>query len=158
MVHSLNPVELVRSKLNEMGYRGSILTSEATIHTVEDASRAVGVEEGLILKSILAMNEGDMVLVLMSGANRLDLKKAAGLMGVKRLRMATPQEVEDRTPFKPGGVPPIGYPFKIKALMDQDLFAYDTVWAAAGDDHSFFPVSPEDLRSYTDALVGEIKK
>ncbi|EHM10328.1 hypothetical protein TheveDRAFT_1206 [Thermanaerovibrio velox DSM 12556] len=158
MLCSSDPVGLVESKLQELGYRGSILKSVETIHTVQDASRAVGVEEGRILKSILLMDRGDLVLALMSGPNRLDLKRAAGLLGLKRLRMATYDEVITLTPFKPGGVPPVGYQFPIRSVMDEDLFLYDVVWAAAGDDHSFFPVSPEDLKGYTGAVVGEIKK
>ncbi|MCX7828046.1 MAG: YbaK/EbsC family protein [Thermanaerothrix sp.] len=158
MACSPDAVELVESRLKEMGYGGRVFKSAETIHTVQDASRAVGVEEGRILKSILLMDRGELVLALMSGTNRLDLKKAAGLLGLKRIRMATYDEVVALTPFKPGGVPPVGYQFPIRALMDEDLFLYDVVWAAAGDDHSFFPVSPEELKGYTGASVGDIKK
>ncbi|WP_281744683.1 aminoacyl-tRNA deacylase [Thermanaerovibrio acidaminovorans] len=158
MTADLDPVALVEGRLRELRYQGRILRSQDTIHTVDDAARTVGVEPRRILKSILVMDQGELKLALMCGPNRLDLKKMARLMGVKRLRMATFDEVVSMTPFKPGGVPPLGYPVQPPAAMDQDLFHYDVVWAAAGDDHSFFPVSPGDLRDYTQALVGEIAK
>ena len=65
---------------------------------------------------------------------------------------------EEWSGFRPGGVPPVGYPEQPVTLIDEDLFRYGTVWAAAGTDHAFFPVSPDELLRITQGRRAEIKK
>ena len=94
----------------------------------------------------------------MSGANRVDSKSVAHALGGKRGRMMSPNEVFERYGFKIGGVPPIGYDEKMRAVLDEDLFKYKTVWSAAGTDHAFFPVEPERLLKLTGGIKAQIKK
>ena len=152
------PVRKVEKTLQDLGYSGDIIFSEETIFTVEDASRAVGVPPEEILKTLVLLADDSPVLVLLSGVNRVHLKKVKALLGAKRVKMSTPEFVYEYSGFQVGGVPPLGYPEQLPALLDEDLFQHTAVWAAAGTDHAFFPISPEMLREYTRGEKGDIKK
>ncbi|HOO63807.1 MAG TPA: YbaK/EbsC family protein [Synergistaceae bacterium] len=154
----VEPVEKVRNRLDELGYEGEIVFSRETIFTVEDASQAVGVPPEEILKTLVLLVDDSPVLVLLSGINRVHLKKVKALLGAKKVKMCSPEFVYEYSGFQVGGVPPLGYPEELPALLDEDLFLYHTVWAAAGTDHAFFPVSPEKLREYTRGNKGDLKK
>jgi len=154
-----DPVEKVRRFLDERGYTGRIHTSAETIFTVEDASRTVGAPPEAILKTIVLQADGEFVLALMSGVNKVDLKTLKKLLpGVKRVSMSNPETVYGFSGFAVGGVPPVGYPAKLKTFLDEDLFTQETVWAAAGSDHAFFPVSPFELLEMTGGERAGIKK
>ena len=155
-----DPVGAVSSYLSASGFEGRIFHTEETIFTVSDASSAVGAPEEEILKSILLrVNRGEyFALALMSGINRVDTKKIKKIMGVSHVSFANPEECSNWSGFKPGGVPPVGYPEQPKTLLDEDLFKYSEVWAAAGTDHEFFPISPEELMRITEGEKVDIKK
>lgn len=144
-------VSRVRAALDEAGAADiSIIEAEGTIFTVEDAARTVGAPPEEILKSLIFLVDGSPCLVLMSGVNKVDAKAVARALGGKKAKMAQPDDVFERFGFRVGGVPPIGYPLRLPALLDEDLFRYPAVWAAAGTDHAFFPIAPERLL----AMVG----
>ncbi len=150
-------VERVREFLRMKDYPVDIILSRETIFTVEDASKAVGAPAEHILKSLVLLADDAPILALMSGVNKVDVKKVRRAVGAKKVRMASPEYVFQWSGFKIGGVPPVGYPEEIPALMDEDLFLYSTVWAAAGTDHAFFPVSPADLAGLTGGQKQDIK-
>ena len=155
-----DPVGAVREFLAGRSFAGEIIHTDATIFTVADASAAVGAPEPEILKSILLrVNRGEsFALALMSGVNMVDTKKIKKILGVSHLSFAAPDACIEWSGFHPGGVPPVGYPEQPKTLLDEDLFCYKTVWAAAGTDHDFFPVSPEELMRITAGERADIKK
>lgn len=153
-----DPVENVRRFLEDAGHEGEIVFSEDSIRTVDDASRTVGAPPEEILKTLVLLADEKPVIVLMSGPNRVDLKKVRTLLGAKKVLMAKPEWVFDYAGFRVGGVPPVGFPGKPMALLDEDLFMFETVWAAAGTDHSFFPVNPGTLQEYTSGSRSDIKK
>lgn len=154
------PVQAVSKFLEDSGYNGKILHTEATIFTVTDASSAVGAPEPEILKSILLrVNRGEyFALALMSGVNRVETKKIKKILGASHVSFADPENCYAWSGFHPGGVPPVGYPEQPRTLLDEDLFIHETVWAAAGTDHAFFPISPEELLKITNGERFDIKK
>lgn len=154
----LDSVEKVRRFLEDAGHAGDILFSEETIRTVDDASRTVGAPPEEILKTLVLLADEEPVIVLMSGPNRIDLKKIRTLLGAKRVSMAKPEWVTEYSGFKVGGVPPVGFPGRPRTLLDEDLFMFEIVWAAAGTDHAFFPVNPATLCDYTSGQRCDIKK
>lgn len=156
----MDPVQKVRDALNNSGASDiDIKIVDSTIFTVEDAANTIGVPPCEILKSlIILLDKSEPCLVLMSGANRVDAKLAAHALGGKRSRMMPPEEVYERYGFHVGGVPPVGYDEKLRAVLDEDLFNYKTVWSAAGTDHAFFPVEPERLLTLTHGVMAAIKK
>jgi len=151
-------VEKVKKFLETRQCDTEIFYTGESIFTVEDASRAVGAPHEEILKSLLLIVDGIPVLALMSGTNRVDLKKVKKLLGARKVSMAKPDYVYEYSGFRIGGVPPIGYKEQPMTLLDQDLFKYPNVWAAAGNDHSFFPISPSQLGEITNGRKAEIRK
>lgn len=153
-----DPVSKVQEALDALHYEGKIIHSDATIFTVDDASKAIGVTPGEILKSLIFMVDDQPWLVLMSGPNRVHSGKVKRAAKGHRVTMASPEYVYENFGFKIGGVPPLGYPSPLPALVDEDLWNYDTVWAAAGTDHAFFPVSAEQICGYVNGTRADVKK
>ncbi|MBN1333951.1 MAG: YbaK/EbsC family protein [Synergistales bacterium] len=156
--HLNEAVEKVKEFLEKKGCDCEIFYTRDTIFTVEDASRAVGVPPEEILKSLMLLVDGIPVLALMSGTNRVDLKKIKRFLNARKVRMADPGYVYDYSGYRIGGVPPVGYPDRLTTLIDEDLFNFPTVWAAAGNDHSFFPVRPSKLLEITYGDKCDIRK
>ncbi|MCU0482810.1 MAG: YbaK/EbsC family protein [Chloroflexi bacterium] len=132
-----------------------------TSHTADDAARALGVELGQIVKSLVFVAPGSTdelrpILCLVAGINRVDLARLAAVTGEPRVRRASAREARQLSGFSIGGIPPIGHPGPIRAVMDPDLGRYPVVWAAAGLDRAVFPVPPAALRVLADAFVAPI--
>ncbi len=153
-----DPIQKVQEALDALHYDGKIIHSDATIFTVDDASRAIGVKPEEILKSLIFMVDGVPWLVLMSGPNKVHSGKVKRLTKGHKVTMASPDYVFENFGFKIGGVPPVGYPVELPALLDDDLWKYDIVWAAAGTDHAFFPIEPERLLQFVKGRREVVKK
>ena len=153
-------VKKVQEHLQNVGCTAKIIHTDATIFTVADASRAIGASEEAILKSIiLRVNHGEShALALMSGANFVDTKKVRRALGAKHVSFESGENCEALFGFKPGGVPPVGYSEPIVALLDSDLWGQEIVWSAAGTDHDFFPISPDELLRITNGQRADIAK
>lgn len=121
--------------------------------TAEDAARACGCATGQIVKSLVfrGRDSGALVLLLVSGANRVDMELAARAAG-EPLARAEADEVRARTGFAIGGVAPIGHIEAPRIWIDRDLMRFGTVWAAAGAPDAVFAVAPGDLARVTDAV------
>ena len=121
--------------------------------TVAEAAAAVGVAEGQIVKSLVVRRaSGAPVVVAVCGTNRLDLEKVAALVG-EPVEMAPAKWVREVTGFAIGGVPPAGHASPIETLVDEDLLAFDEVWAAAGNPFEVFRITPAELVELTGGRV-----
>src|SRR3954471_11988073 len=119
-------------------------------HTAEQAAAAIGVDVGAIVKSLVFLRDGRPVLVLCSGANKVD--EAA--LGVERARAATVREVTGQAI---GGVAPYGHPAPIETLVDEDLMTFGEVWAAAGHPNRVFPITPVELLRRTNGTPARVR-
>lgn len=151
-------VKKVQRSLLDKGFPVEVTVCEASISTVREAALAVGAPEEHILKSLIFLADDEPILVLMAGENRVDSKKLRKAAGAKKIRMADADFVYQWSGFRTGGVPPVGYDEKPRTFLDEDLFLYPIVWAAAGTDHSFFPISPSDLADITAGTECALKK
>jgi prolyl-tRNA editing enzyme YbaK/EbsC (Cys-tRNA(Pro) deacylase) len=127
--------------------------------TAGDAARAIGVGVGQIVKSLIFTVDGEVVVALVSGPNRLDearLAAAAGRPGAAVGR-ADADAVRAATGYPIGGVPPFGYARPLATFLDEDLLGYDEVWAAAGTPHHNFSVDPAALAAATGAQVAPLR-
>ena len=93
--------------------------------------------------------------MIASGANRVNVDKIADLLGEK-ITKADADFVRERTGFAIGGVPPVGHAEPLKTFIDEDLFEYDVIWAAAGTPHAVFKLKPDDLLKMTGGEVVSI--
>jgi prolyl-tRNA editing enzyme YbaK/EbsC (Cys-tRNA(Pro) deacylase) len=155
---------LVRRVVDAAARKGAtlpVVVLDASTHTAEDAARALGVELGQIVKSLVfvAPRESEAhepVLCLVAGTNRVDLRLLAAVVDEPGIRRATAREARDLTGFPIGGIPPLGHGRSVRVVMDPDLDRFAEVWAAAGLDRAVFPVAPADLRRLTDAIVAPV--
>jgi prolyl-tRNA editing enzyme YbaK/EbsC (Cys-tRNA(Pro) deacylase) len=124
----------------------------AGTRTAVDAATAVGCEVGQIVKSLVVLAGDTPSLALVSGANRLDLRRLEPLFGAPA-RMAPADAARAATGYSIGGVPPVGLASPLRVLMDADLLGYDLVWAAAGGPDAVFSITPARLLELTGAKV-----
>jgi prolyl-tRNA editing enzyme YbaK/EbsC (Cys-tRNA(Pro) deacylase) len=113
--------------------------------TAEDAARAIGCDVAQIVKSLVFLADGDPVLALTSGRNRVDVERISGLCGGAQVRKANADEVRAATGYAIGGTPPFGHDRALRCFVDEDLMGFDLVWAAAGTPDGVFPLTPADL-------------
>jgi prolyl-tRNA editing enzyme YbaK/EbsC (Cys-tRNA(Pro) deacylase) len=141
-----------------LGLRIEVREFPEGTRTAEDAARAIGVQVGQIVKSLVFLADGRPVLCLVSGLNRLDPARLAVLAGAADVRRAAADEVERATGFIIGGVPPFGHSQRLPVYCDRDLTAYDLVWAAAGTPRAVFSVEPKPLVRACGATVADLKE
>src|SRR5690348_5662946 len=126
------------------------------VTTAAAAAAALGVEVGQIANSLIFDADGDPLLVLTSGAHRVDTAKVAALNGVTAVRRASPDFVREHTGQAIGGVAPVGHPKPVRTLVDTALEQYDEVWAAGGIPHAIFPTTFAELVRMTDGTPAEV--
>jgi Cys-tRNA(Pro) deacylase len=124
--------------------------------TAADAARAVGCDVAQIVKSLVFVADGAAVVALVSGANRVDPDRLASALGARNVRRATGDEARTATGFAIGGVPPFGHATRLTVLVDADLMAHPTVWAAAGLPDAVFAITPADLVRASGGRIVEI--
>jgi prolyl-tRNA editing enzyme YbaK/EbsC (Cys-tRNA(Pro) deacylase) len=142
----------VAAALAEHGLPAQVIVLAQLATTAQMAADALSVEVGRIVKSLLfkGKESGRPYLLLVSGANRVHEKRAGRQIG-EVLERSDADFVKAWTGFSIGGVSPFGHPAPLATYLDQDLFRYDTVWAAAGDPRSVFEITAADLERTTGA-------
>ena len=122
--------------------------------TAQEAAQAIGCEVAQIVKSLIfkGADSGKPILILASGINRVNEKALIDRIGEK-LAKADASFVREKTGFAIGGIPPLGHVEAIETYIDQDLLAYDTVWAAAGTPHAVFQLESKDRSKLTNGTV-----
>lgn len=147
----------VQNVLTEMGYTRQVVELPDSARTAQEAADAIGCGVAQIAKSIIfrLRNSDKPLLVVASGVNRVNEKLLAGLLNDKLLK-ADADYVRERTGFVIGGVAPIGHLQEIVTLIDEDLFRFDTVWAAAGHPKAVFELKPDELAAMTGGQVTRI--
>jgi prolyl-tRNA editing enzyme YbaK/EbsC (Cys-tRNA(Pro) deacylase) len=147
----------VQDTLVGLGLSTKVVELPASTRTAVEAAQAVGCDVGQIVKSLIFKGgkSGRPLLFLVSGANRVDLDKAAAVVG-EALDKANADFVREHTGFAIGGVPPVGHAEALDTLIDVDLLKYAEIWAAAGTPNAVFCLSPADLERVTGGRVVEI--
>lgn len=124
--------------------------------TAEDAARAVGCHVGQIVKSLVFVVDDRPAVALVSGANRVDLRRLAAALGGRTARRANGDEARTATGYAIGGVPPFGHATVLDVVIDRDLLAHDLVWAAAGLPDAVFAVAPDELVRASGGRVADL--
>ncbi|MEO3933237.1 YbaK/EbsC family protein [Micrococcaceae bacterium Sec7.4] len=146
-----DPVARVKRALNALGAEDTVTVFDSKVPTAAAAAAALGCDVAAITNSLVFDVGGAPLLILASGASRVDVRKVAGQLGVGRIRGASPGFVLEHTGQEVGGVAPVGHPEKIRTLLDESLAAHRVLWAGAGDHHSMFSISYEVLKRITEA-------
>ncbi|WP_028548006.1 YbaK/EbsC family protein [Paenibacillus sp. UNC451MF] len=148
----------IQNLLTEQGYRNQVVELPDSARTAQEAADAIGCEVAQIAKSIIFRLKGSdkPLLVVASGVNRVNEKQIASLIDDK-LGKADADFVRERTGFVIGGVAPIGHNEKIVTFIDEDLFQFKTLWAAAGHPKAVFELTPDALVAMTGGQVIQVK-
>jgi prolyl-tRNA editing enzyme YbaK/EbsC (Cys-tRNA(Pro) deacylase) len=147
----------VQITLMEHGFNCTVLELSESTRTAKEAARAVGCQVGQIVKSLVFKGKKSQIpiLVIASGPNRVNEEKISGMVS-EPIKMAHADFVRKKTGFAIGGVPPFGHFEKLKTFIDEDLFQYDEIWAAAGNPHALFKLTPDNLVEMTGGQVVSI--
>lgn len=153
-VESLHPsAQRVANALQSRGVKGPFREFSVPTKSAADAASALGCEVGAIASTLVFIVDDDPVVVIKSGAFRVDLEKLREKAGGAKVRQASPDEVRDATGQAIGGVSPVGWPQPLTTFIDDSLRQYEIVWAACGTPNAVFRTSFDELQSITGAIV-----
>jgi prolyl-tRNA editing enzyme YbaK/EbsC (Cys-tRNA(Pro) deacylase) len=126
--------------------------------SAQDAAAAIGCMVGQIAKSLVFRGErtGDPILVIASGANRVDEKLLAGIV-YEPVMLPDGEFVRLHTGFAIGGVPPLAHPEPMTTIIDEDLMQHAEIWAAAGTPRAVFKLTPAQLLDMTGGHVARVR-
>jgi prolyl-tRNA editing enzyme YbaK/EbsC (Cys-tRNA(Pro) deacylase) len=129
-----------------LGPAFTVLEFDDSTRKSAEAAAAIGCTVAQIAKTLVfrGRTSGDAIMVIASGANRVDEKAVAALIG-EAIERATPEFVRESTGFAIGGVSPVGHPKPLRTLLDDALFGFGELWAAAGTPNAVFRLTPDDL-------------
>jgi prolyl-tRNA editing enzyme YbaK/EbsC (Cys-tRNA(Pro) deacylase) len=146
----------VASALREHGVAGQVRELPEPAPTAAAAAAQLGCEVGAIANSLVFSADGAPLLVMTSGAHRVDTARVAGLIGAAKVKRADPDFVRQATGQTIGGVAPVGHPQPLRTLVDRWLERYGEVWAAAGHVHTVFPTSFAELVRVTGGTPADV--
>jgi prolyl-tRNA editing enzyme YbaK/EbsC (Cys-tRNA(Pro) deacylase) len=147
----------VDAVLTNAGVPGRVRLLDEPAPTAAAAAALLGVEVGAIANSLVfATAQSTPLLVLTSGAHRVDTVRVADLVGTSGLARATPEFVYRATGQRIGGVAPVAHPQPIPTVIDTALAAYPQVWAAGGIAHAVFPTTFDELVRLTGGIAAEV--
>jgi prolyl-tRNA editing enzyme YbaK/EbsC (Cys-tRNA(Pro) deacylase) len=148
--------EHVAEVLRGHGVPGQVRELPEPAATAATAAAQLGCDVGAIANSLIFIADGDPLLIMTSGAHRVDMEKVAADLGGEPVRWASPEFVKAATGQVIGGVAPVGHPQPIRTLVDSWLAKYDVVWAAAGHAHTVFPTSYTELLRITSGTPADV--
>lgn len=148
----------VQDAIKNLGYDYEVIEFEDSTRTALEAAERVGCEVGQIVKSLVfqGKNSGEPILILTSGANRVDVKRIKA-HAAENIRRADPAFVHERSGYAIGGIPPLGHLNPLKTYIDEDLLQYEKIWAAAGTPNAVFEMDADELPKMTGGQVIAVK-
>ncbi|MGI5237157.1 YbaK/EbsC family protein [Dactylosporangium sp. CA-139066] len=155
-------VQAIQDALDAAGARNAagepcqVKVLAEAVHTAAAAAEALDIVVGQIANSLIFNADGEPLLVLTSGAHRVDTAKVAALLGVAKIKRADADFVRQHTGQVIGGVSPLGHPKPVRTLVDVDLEQYDEVWAAGGIPQAVFPITYAELVRVTSGTAAEV--
>lgn len=147
---------LVAASLEAAGISGKIVVLPDAASTAALAAAALGVEVGAIANSLVFWSDDAPLLVMTSGAHRVDTAALAQRLGRGGIRRATPEQVLTATGQPIGGVAPTGHPAPLTTVVDEALAAFPEIWAAGGTPHTVFPLTFDELVRLTGGAVSRV--
>jgi prolyl-tRNA editing enzyme YbaK/EbsC (Cys-tRNA(Pro) deacylase) len=156
---TLSPsAQKIQDQLKSLGFEYTVIEHAESTRTAQEAADRAGCELGQIVKSLIfrGKDSGKPILVLTSGANRVDEKRISEYAG-EAIGRADADFVRNVTGFAIGGVPPIGHIQNLETYIDEDFLHYPTIWAAAGTPNAIFELNAGDLQKMTGGNVVRVK-
>jgi prolyl-tRNA editing enzyme YbaK/EbsC (Cys-tRNA(Pro) deacylase) len=150
-------VDRVRAALAVVGVDAAIVALPDAARTARAAADALGCDVAQIANSLVFRCErsGAPLLVMTSGARRVDVERVAALVG-EPVGKADAAFVRESTGFAIGGVAPVGHRSAIRTLVDRNLLRHAEIWAAGGHPHTVFRLDPDTLVRITGGTVADV--
>ncbi|MEX2549277.1 MAG: YbaK/EbsC family protein [Nitriliruptoraceae bacterium] len=149
-------LERFTTRAAERGIDVEAQTFPEGTRTAADAAAAIGCDVAQIVKSLVFQADDEPVLVLTSGANRVDEAALAEILGAQTIRKADADQVREATGYAIGGTPPFGHDTPLTVICDRDLAGQEQVWAAAGTPMAVFPLTGAALVEASGATVAAV--
>ncbi|GAA3018401.1 YbaK/EbsC family protein [Microbacterium dextranolyticum] len=147
---------LVHDALRAAGVGGEIVVLPDAASTAALAAAALGIEVGAIANSLVFWSDGDPLLVMTSGAHRVDTVALAARIGRGTIARASVEQVREATGQAIGGVAPTGHPTRLVTVVDEALAAFPEIWAAGGTPHTVFPLTFDELVALTGGTIARV--
>jgi prolyl-tRNA editing enzyme YbaK/EbsC (Cys-tRNA(Pro) deacylase) len=147
----------VARALTEAGLQPAIRILDADAKTAAAAAEQLGCEVGAIANSLVFDCDGEPLLVMASGAQRVDTELLARTLGAETVAKANPRMVRDATGQVIGGVAPLGHPSRLRTVVDESLAQYAVIWTAAGTADSVMPLTYEQLLAVTEGVAVQVR-
>jgi prolyl-tRNA editing enzyme YbaK/EbsC (Cys-tRNA(Pro) deacylase) len=151
-----NGVARVERVLSAEGWSQRIRHLSTSARTAAEAAQALGCPVGAIASSLVFVADGHPLLVLASGAHRVDTLRVAQVLNADSVARAPAKLVREVTGFAIGGVAPVGHLVPLRGLLDVTLRSYDVVWASAGHPQAVFSATFDELQTLTGAMPAEV--
>lgn len=145
-------VDRVTSALAAAGVRGEVRILDSSAHTAALAAEQLGVPVGAIANSLVFSAGGQPLLIMTSGAHRVDTTRVAAALGLPSVGRADADFVRRHTGQSIGGVSPVGHPAPIRTVVDRSLAQHPQIWAAAGHPSTVFPTTYQELVAITSGV------
>lgn len=147
----------VKQFIEQNSIQAEIIEHEQSGLTSESAAKATGVKIEQIIKTLLFIGEKkNQVIVICQGNKRVDTKKLSEISGLKKPRLANPQELKEILGTQPGGTPPIGLPENMPIFIDTEVMKQQFVIGSAGTEFIGLKISPSDIVKFTNAKIVNI--
>ena len=149
-------VARVADTLRAAGAIGEPVQLADSTRTAAEAAAALGCDVGAIASALVFLADGEPLLVMTSGAHRVDTALLAGTLGVAEITRADAATVREATGYAIGGVAPVGHPQPLRTVVDTMLADHEVVWAAAGHPHAVFPTTYDELLRITGGTPAQV--
>jgi Cys-tRNA(Pro) deacylase len=146
----------VRDFLSTFGLVKEIHTFAESTENAFLAAKALGVQQGQIVKSVIFLADGDPVLVLMSGDMNVHTTKLRKFLRAKKVKIADPETVMTVTGYPVGAVPPVAHRKPMATYLDESLKRFPDIYPAAGSTNNMFPTTFEELMGLTAAKIIDV--
>ena len=143
-------LEKAKAYLESKGFLDHVIEPEVSTGTVAEAAAALGVEPGSIAKTLSFLQGEQPVLILAEGSAKIDNHKYKETFHCKA-KMIPYDEVEHWIGHAPGGVCPFGINEGVEIYLDESLRRFETVYPAAGNDHSAVKLTIPELEAVAGA-------
>ncbi len=153
----MNDEETLKKYMKEKTIEGEHLTFEQSCHSVEKAARAINGSAEDFIKSICMVDQnGNTIVAIVRGDHRASTSRVAKALTSERPRIATSEEVLEKTGYPVGGVPPFG--FEATFLIDPKVTEKEIVYGGGGSENSLVRISPEELQKANNGQIVRIRK
>lgn len=153
--NNLNYEKKIKQFIIDNGVDAKHISFDQSCHTVEDAAKAVGTSSDNFVKNICLIDtEGNLIVAIIKGEDRVDTTKVGKELGIKKPRMATPGEILSKTGYPLGGIPPFSY--NARFLIDSRVMEKNIVYSGGGSENSLIRVSPSILLAANKGTIARI--